>query len=171
LKQEDPMDTMQSEPKPARKARSPWLLALVVTGAAFLFGVVVGAVLTHGFLFRRTMHEFGPPGFRTDVAVKKIRKDLDLSDEQAGKLEKLFKEHADNMKAIHEDVRPRVEAELESFRSKVEAILTPGQAKRWNEKFRSKLSEMLPPHPPGPHGMHAPQPPGPKGPLPPPPPP
>jgi len=161
------MENMKPETRPARKARSPWLLVLAVTGAAFLCGVVVGAVLTHGFLFRRTMHEFGPPGFRTDAAVKQIRKDLDLSDEQAGKLEKLFEEHMENMKAIHKDVRPRVEAELESFRSKVEAILTPDQARRWNEKFKSKLKEMLPPPPPGPHGMPVPPPPGPPGPLPP----
>ena len=153
------MENTQSEPRPARKAKSPWLMALIVTGAAFLCGVVVGAVLTHGFLFRRAMHEFGPPGFRTDAAVKKIRKDLDLSDEQAGKLEKLFKEHMENMKAIHKDVRPRVEAELESFRSKVEAILTPEQASRWNENFRNKMSEMLPHPPPGPHGMPLPPPP------------
>jgi Spy/CpxP family protein refolding chaperone len=153
------MENTQSESKPVRKAKSPWLLALVVTGAVFLCGVVVGAVLTHGFLFRRAMNEFGPPGFRTDVAVKQIRKDLDLSDEQAIKLEKLFEEHAENMNAIHKDVRPRVEAELESFRSKVEAILTPEQAKRWNEKFRSKMNEMLPPHPPGPHGLPMPPPP------------
>jgi Spy/CpxP family protein refolding chaperone len=150
------MENTQPKPKPPRKAKSPWLLALAVTGAVFLFGVVVGAVLMQAFMVRGSMKKFGSPGFRTEGAVKHIKKDLDLSDEQEIQLQKLFEEHARNMKAIHKDVRPRVEAELESFRSKVEAILTTEQAKRWNEKFKKRMNEMLPSFPPGPGGMKGP---------------
>ena len=49
--------------------------------------------------------------------------------------------------SIHDDLKPKVEGEIDSLRSQVETILTPDQLTRWNTSFEKMKERWLPPAP------------------------
>jgi len=150
---EEDIKTKPEISETSRKAlntKKTWFLTIAVTSGGFVCGIIVGAILMQAVLFKMTIKEFSRRGFKIESHIKKIQENLDLTNEQVEKFRKLLEEHRKNMEAIHKNVRPMVETELESFRKKVEAILTPEQAKKWNEQFKEKMSQMLPPLPPPP---------------------
>jgi hypothetical protein len=118
--------------------------------AVFFFGAIVGAVVTGRFLWTKHIDTLQQPRFQTPRMMQRMQQDFDLTKEQAQQIETVFADHHEKIMSIREEVRSGIEPEIESLRQQVEAILTPEQAKRWEERFDAQKQRWLPPHP----GMH-----------------
>ena len=118
-------------PKPRR-----WLVMLTAL-LIFISGLIVGAggatfVIIRNAQERMRHQERIPPRI-----VGFLRSRLDLTDEQAAKIEQVLRERQSAFQAIRREVAPRIESELELARDKINEILTPEQRAKWEEIFSS----------------------------------
>ncbi|MBI4829968.1 MAG: periplasmic heavy metal sensor [Candidatus Lindowbacteria bacterium] len=118
----------QSIGKPRRK----WLQAFFLMSSVFLSGVIVGGVAATQLLWNKHLKAMSQPRFDVERMIHNMQTDFDLTEAQSEQLEKIFSNHHKNMRAIHEDLKPKVDKEIDSLRSQVEAVLTPDQVDRWN---------------------------------------
>jgi hypothetical protein len=125
--------------------------------AAFIFGAVVGATVLSQFLWKSYVDRLQTRGPNTERIIGELRPELDLSEEQSKRLTEVLTDHRQKMKALHDDLKPKVEERLESLRSDVEAILTPEQAERWNARYIELKDRWLPPDRKLPPGQQRPQ--------------
>jgi Spy/CpxP family protein refolding chaperone len=140
--------------------RNPWIVALALTSAVFIFGSIVGASVALAVLWHRAPRALAPQDFPLERMAHEMRRNLNLSPEQADHIEEILIGHRQRMREIHEDTRPRVEAEMESLRAQVETVLTPDQAQRWNSRFDTAWDRWMPPGPGGGMRRHRGGPPG-----------
>ena len=142
----------------------PWLRAFLLTSAVFGSGLIVGMVLTSTVLWQRAFNPFRQaPGFEVERLMNEMQDELLLSPDQSKQLKEVVSSHNERMKAIRDEVDPKIQSELESLKKQVEAILRPEQAKRWNERYdgmQQRFRHFGPPGaPPGsdherrPHGL------------------
>lgn len=123
-------------PETQRKARM-WL------GLVFLLGTAVGAVFGYSFghwsyastkVTAPTMSE----AERQAKHVADITKEIGLTAEQSGKLETVFHNTHNEMKAIHEKSDAEVDAAREKAREEIRQFLTPEQ----KEKFEVMVQRL-----------------------------
>ena len=124
--------------------RRPWLTAVVLMSAVFVLGGIAGTSGTLAYLWGRSPQVFGPDDFPVGRMVQSMQRELALSPEQAIALEQTISRHRETMQSIHAEMRPKVEAEMESLRADVEAVLTAEQAKQWNERFENARETWMP---------------------------
>ena len=79
----------------------------------------------------------GPPPVSSRL-IERMSSTLDLTDDQTVRLEAVLDARRDTFRAISRDMRNRVEAERETFRSAIAEILTPEQM----ERFESEIVRM-----------------------------
>ena len=130
----------------------PWLRAFLLTSAVFGSGLIVGMVLTSTVLWQRAFNPFRQaPGFEVERLMNEMQDELLLSPDQSKQLNEVVSSHNERMKAIRDEVDPKIQNELESLKKKVEGILRPEQAKRWNERYdgmQRRFRHFGPPGPP-----------------------
>lgn len=147
------MTSQDNKPRPwAASSRRSWFFAVSLMSAVFFFGAVVGAVLTGRFLWKEHIDSLQRPRFETPRVMRHMRHDFDLTKEQADRLETVFSSHHEKMWTVREEVRSEIETEIESLRQRVETILAPEQAKRWDKRFDDEKQRWLPPAPGRRHG-------------------
>jgi hypothetical protein len=100
-------------------------------------------------VFERVGREVGRRVVRNVVAMKRLREALDLSDEQAARIQPLI-----------EQTHAAMGAERESLRVRIERVLTPEQRERWR---RLEASRGVPGETRGPRGRANRALPGPEG--------
>ena len=123
---------ISSLPRPPRRAWRPLVLGLILLTS----GAAIGAGSALYVIEQRIVNlAEETPERVSDRATKDMRSRWDLSLEQSERLKEIFHARHVAMKAIREEVRPRLEEELEAMRTDVLAVLTPEQAAQWNEKF------------------------------------
>ena len=136
----------------ARPPQRPWLRAFLLTSAVFGSGLIVGIVLTSAVLWQRAFNPFRqPPGFEVERLMNEMQEELSLSPEQSKQLKAAVSSHDERMKAIRDEVDPKIQSELESLKKQVEGILRPEQAKRWNARYdgmQRRFRHFGPPGPP-----------------------
>ena len=115
------------------------LFVLVVFLAGLAAGVVAAPWLGFGprpgFGFSRSGPGRPPMSSRL---IERMSSTLDLTDDQTVRLEAVLDARRDTFRAISRDMRNRVEAERETFRSAIAEILTPEQM----ERFESEIVRM-----------------------------
>ena len=136
-------------PPPRRKPRR-WLMVLL--GILILIsGMVIGAGMTV-IVGRRMVRQFmDHPERLYTRTTNRLRKSLDLSDEQTDEVREIVEERLGALIEIHREVRPKVEEQLRLFRDEVTKILDEDQLDSWNKHFIHIERALLPPHHPPPH--------------------
>lgn len=141
----------------------------------FASGVVVG-LFGSRFLAERgrlaLLH--GDPRHFSDMILRRLSDDLELSPEQREKLRPIVLQTAERMHEIRQEQEPKVREAIDKSIRDIKALLTPEQAEKFTavmerlEKRRKAMERFGPPPPPP--GMGGfPPPGGPHGPPPPPP--
>lgn len=118
----------------------------------------------------------GDPGHFSEMVVRRLSDDLDLTEAQREKLRPIVLNTGDTLAKIRRDQEPKVREAIEKSKEETKAILTPEQREKFDalmerlDKRRKAMERFGPP--PGPPGMGPPPgpPPGLDG-FPPPPPP
>ena len=118
-------------------------LAVAAVVALFLVGIVVGVLATHAFYLRQLRE---PGAFATRFLAMGLRRSLDLSVEQQGKLDAILLETRGEALGLRREVLPKILAMLERSQGKIEAILTPEQLRtyrRYRERDGDRLKRFL----------------------------
>lgn len=146
----------------------------------FASGLVTGVFGARYLAERGRLALFrGDPRFFSEMVVRHMSDDLDLTRAQREKVRAIVLDTADQLAKIRREQEPRVRKVIEASVVKTKAILTPEQLEKFTalterlEKRRKAMERFGPPPPGGPPGL-GPPPPGPGGGLggfPPPPPP
>jgi len=115
----------------------------------FLLGILVGALGTHLWYAQRLLPAAleareGPPGPGHGPGrgqghgpgpffLERLQRQLDLTAEQRRQVEAILEESHREATALHEEMLPRVRAQLEQTRQRILEVLTPEQQERFEE--------------------------------------
>ena len=108
----------------------------------FFFGVIVGAALTGGTIWKE-MHdviEGGPDAVVAKIADR-LEKEMKLDDAQKKMLDQIVTETRIELRGIRAEAQPRVRETLAKAEGKVRAVLAAEQQKKFDEiivKTRAK---------------------------------
>ncbi|HKQ53311.1 MAG TPA: Spy/CpxP family protein refolding chaperone [Pyrinomonadaceae bacterium] len=105
---------------------------LVVVGV-FVLGSVTGAALDS--VYRLKARGGGPP--HKERRFEEMKRDLSLTDEQAGQVRAILDETRNEYRALREKCRPQYDAARSAARGRIRALLTPEQ----QQKFDAKTAE------------------------------
>ena len=109
--------------------------AIVGAMLVFLLGMAAGVLGTVGMVRHQWMHR--GPRVMADFVVRRLSWKLRLDRAQRSQLRVIVNQGWEEMKAVHEQVRPQVEGILSNSEVKVRLILRPDQ----QEKFDKLIAE------------------------------
>jgi Spy/CpxP family protein refolding chaperone len=112
---------------------------LVVVGI-FALGCVTGASLDSAYRLRALGQSHAGDERRDSKkdAFEKMRRDLDLSEQQAAQIGAIVEQTRNEYRALRAEVRPRYNSLRQNSRAKIRALLTPEQQKRFDEKVAER---------------------------------
>jgi Spy/CpxP family protein refolding chaperone len=113
------------------------LKILLVLLGVFLLGGVTGASLAS--LYRLRGHEGqqrrgGGRGNREDKIFESMRRDLNLTEQQATEIRAILDQTRNDYRALRAEVRPRYDSVRQNARTRIRALLTPEQQKLFDAK-------------------------------------
>jgi Spy/CpxP family protein refolding chaperone len=146
--------------------------AFVGVVALFLAGISIGALGMHLYQERSEMGPgesfLGPPR----AFMRNLERRLDLTPEQRRKIAAIRRQSWRESQSLRNELRPRVQKQMEATREKVLALLTPEQRERLEVLLRDNPRALhqfflgeggrRPSGPPGPPPAEGPPPPGPE---------
>ncbi|HZI20484.1 MAG TPA: hypothetical protein VEY09_18015 [Pyrinomonadaceae bacterium] len=117
------------------------LLLWLVVAAAFVVGAATGAALDGFYRLKAGGpcpdgggdHRGGREG-RDRGIFEEMRRDLGLTDEQAGRVRAVLEETRAEYRALREETRPRYEQIRRGARERIRSMLTPEQQRRFDER-------------------------------------
>ena len=108
-------------------------MLLVVLGV-FLLGGVTGVSLDSLYRMRAGGHERRERGGERGNIFEEMKKDLDLSDQQATDIRAIIEQSREEYRALRNEVRPRYEAVRAGARARIRALLNPEQQQRFDAR-------------------------------------
>jgi Spy/CpxP family protein refolding chaperone len=113
-------------------------LWLAVVGV-FALGCVTGVSLDSVYRMRMGNNRAEARAGRKDKeeAFERMKRDLELSEQQATQIRAILDQTRDDYRQLRAEVRPRYDAVRQSARTKIRALLSPDQQK----KFDARVAE------------------------------
>ncbi|MBW8016281.1 MAG: hypothetical protein FVQ82_08850 [Planctomycetes bacterium] len=126
----DKSDTTEN-PKPLAIRRPKNLRMVLLSLVILTAGIVIGSATTTLFIQKnsRKPGDYRPGG----RMILRLKKRLDLSDDQSEKIEPIIKTFMDKHRIIKEKARPQVEALVSEMKEGISALLTEDQKEKWQE--------------------------------------
>jgi len=116
-----------------------------------ILGAVLGGAGVYYFLWH-TGRLQRPGGFNRDHAVAHLKKELNLSSEQAQQIGQIFDESSQKMANLQKQLDPQTQAIHAETRARIRRVLDPDQAKKFDELVRQaderRRRRGIPPPPP-----------------------
>ena len=142
-------DTAPASPTnaPVRPRRRRWVSILLSLGL-LISGMVIGSGATLIIAQRVVQHRIRHPEELPGRAVARLKKPLNLSDEQATQIRSIVRQRMTRLQSMRHEWQPRLEAELDGLEKDVAAALRPDQAEKWRRIARDRRQQWLPPLPP-----------------------
>ncbi len=112
----------------------------LAVAAVFALGCATGALLDSAYRLRAgAARGEGRAGKRDPGRMfERMRRDLELDDRQAAEVRKVVDETGNEYRALRSEVRPRFDAIRQSARTRIRALLTPEQQKRFDARVAEK---------------------------------
>lgn len=133
------------------------LLGVVILGS----GIVIGSVGTLMVVRKAMVRAVEHPEQMPERATNRMARRYDLTERQQTEVEAILRERLQRMARIRHQMRPRLDAELDSLREEVAGVLTDEQAAAWREdmgRLRDAIQvPMNAPHAPPNDGATAPR--------------
>lgn len=108
-----------------------WLVLVVV----FVLGSVTGAAIT-GFY-----HAMGPNSRARENKMEKIRRDLNLTDEQMKSVSAILDETRNEYKQLKTELKPRFDEPRQKARTRIRALLSPEQQQKFDNMVAQQDAE------------------------------
>lgn len=115
-------------------------ICLVLLGV-FALGCVTGAFFHSAYRLKAHNRggQRGERGPRGDERMfEGMKRDLGLSEQQATEIRAILDETRNGFRSLRAEVRPRYDALRQNSRTRIRALLTPEQQKRFDEKTAEK---------------------------------
>lgn len=116
-------------------------ICLVLLGV-FALGCLTGGFLDSAYRLHAGAGERrergGGRGDRDEKMFERMRRDLDLTEQQATEIRSILEETRGGFRALRAEVRPRYDALRQNSRARIRALLTPEQQQR----FDARTAEM-----------------------------
>jgi hypothetical protein len=109
-----------------------WLVLVVV----FVLGSVTGAAIT-GFYHAMGHNAHSAPRDR----VEKLRRDLNLTDEQMKSVSTILDETRNEYKQVRTELKPRFDEPRQKARTRIRALLTPEQQQKFDAMVAQQDAE------------------------------
>ncbi len=127
---------------PVAPPRKPWLKGFLLGSAILACGIVIGAAATYRFLGDGS-GDFPPsPEKRHEAIMKRLRHELNLSDEQAQRVSEIFNRKHEKMEMIRAKVEPEVSSLMDEVRAEVGGLLHPDQQVLWEKHLTEMRARM-----------------------------
>jgi Spy/CpxP family protein refolding chaperone len=107
-----------------------WLVVLGV----FVLGCVTGASLDSLYRLRAGGYERRERGRERGNVFEEMKKDLNLSDQQATDIRAIIEQSREEYRALRNEVRPRYDAVRAGARARIRALLNPEQQQRFDAR-------------------------------------
>lgn len=114
-----------------------WLVLLGV----FALGCLTGGFLDSAYRLKAGADERhgrgggrGDRGGRDEKRFEHMRRDLNLTEQQAAEIRAILEETRGGFRALRDEVRPRYDALRQNSRARIRALLTPEQQQRFDAK-------------------------------------
>jgi len=120
---------------PVTRPRRRWVWTVLLALVIFVSGVLVGGGLTFKFITSGFKRSFQDPAVLADRITHRMKKRLNLTDEQAVQVRRIILEQQKAFQSLRKQVRPQLEAQIEKTRQELAAVLTPEQARKWEKRF------------------------------------
>lgn len=118
---------------------------ILATVVIFVTGVVTGGLLVRYAETPLLREHAGAPARTTSHSsalrmefLRRMHKELDLTADQRLRIDKLLKEHQDNIKKIIEPVQPDIDEEIMLAKEDFVDLLTPAQRTRFEDALRQQ---------------------------------
>jgi len=126
---------------------------LVLFGILLLLSGIVIGVAGNEYYHKIMRDRFiGHPERAPRLITQRLKSELNLSSEQARKVEEILRKRLEALRTLQEESRPRLDRELDLLRDEVAQTLDEGQKQRWLEHFARMRPFLPPPFPPPPGG-------------------
>lgn len=132
-----------AQPSPRCK-KSLIFKQLILGFVIFLCGILIGSGMTILIARRMIVKNFRHPEGIPQRITKRMKRNLDLSDIQAEKVQQIISGHLRDLFQIRKETYPRVRKHLEELREEVADVLNEKQEQKWRERF-AKLENLFPP--------------------------
>src|SRR5207237_2055180 len=110
-----------------------WLVLLIV----FVLGGVTGAAL--GGLYRSRASSERPEKAMHD-RFEKMRRELNLTDEQTKAVSNILDETRNEYRALHTELKPRFDEPRQKARAKIRALLSAEQQQKFDEMMTQRIT-------------------------------
>jgi Spy/CpxP family protein refolding chaperone len=112
----------------------------IIFAAVFALGTVTGAALDGVYRSRASDRRRGDEEHRRDAGAHfdKMRRDLNLTDEQANKIRGVLEETRNEYRSLRAELRPRFDEPRLKARARIRELLDEGQ----RQKFDAVTAEM-----------------------------
>jgi flagellar basal body-associated protein FliL len=106
--------------------------AIISILIVFLLGSLAGALITHE-IYQHRIESFirGEP--KRELIVRRLSHQLNLDAAQLSQLRVIVEETYDGIKNVRKQIKPQIEAILESSQNRVRAILLPDQLVKYEK--------------------------------------
>lgn len=125
---------------PKRRWWRDILLGLILFSCGMMLG---GVVTTHVITHRVAV--FQQEGIVGKHALSRLERALDLTPEQAKKVQKILGRGMHELRAIRAGVRPQVDDTLNRVRTEVLELLNEEQKQKWDTRFKVMKGRWFPP--------------------------
>ena len=130
-----------------RPRRRRWVSILLSLGL-LISGMVIGSGATLIVVHRVVQHRMRHPEELPGRAVARLRRPLNLSDEQATQIRSIVRQRLTKLQSMRHQWQPQLEAELDGLEKDVAAVLKPDQVEKWYRIAHERRRQWLPPLPP-----------------------
>jgi len=119
--------------------KSPWRRyfhwpTLLLAAIVLVCGVVIGSAGTAAIIRHGITDAVQHPELSAARATKRLRRQLDLSEQQAQQVEKILAERTKAFGDIYRDNLPRISQEIALTKQQVAEVLNEKQRQQWNER-------------------------------------
>jgi len=139
---EDDTVRQESNATPRPKRRRRWVLPVlfvVVLACGFVVGASVVAMTISYRIQRHVRHPNDAPARIT----RRLTEKLDLTEEQAVRVEDILVQTHESLRQIRKEVRPRINEVLDANRKQISEVLTEEQAQKWKEMHRRLYNKWM----------------------------
>jgi hypothetical protein len=137
--------SVQSQPI-AAAARGRWL-RLLMLAVIFLSGLVAGVGVTLLAVRQGVLYGIHHPEEMPARVATRLRRPLNLSDQQAERIEAIIQQRQTHLQEIRRRFQPEVEAELEQVYAEIRELLDDQQRERWEQIYTHLRQTWIPPLP------------------------
>jgi hypothetical protein len=111
-----------------------WILLLMVI--VFICGGVVGGFLTARVIMTRAQDVIRSPSKVSERFTRRLTRILDLNEEQSRQMARILGQNIKTLGPLRNEIRHRLFAQMDHTQKEIEAILTPGQKKILEKRFK-----------------------------------